>query len=440
MVNLKFGHIAIIFGVTGIALLYVVTALSQPVLIADYNELENHEGEVVSVEGAILSYKYTDTGELVFTIYGNKQVMDIVVENHRQTSKNLDINSVISATGEVQMDFNKNYEIVVIDEKNIEVIGKYEPVLMDINFPEFYNNTYIKTAGTISSLEKYYGDSTRLTLRNGTSCIESILYGTSSGLNIGDNIEVQGIARKCSSSLRVYIYSANALSVTGHWEFETVGLLELGNNPESYMDFPVAVSGFVRTEPYFQPAYSLYLTDNPYDSGLSLRVELVEIDETYVLHKGDFLSMLTYTCYDPETLRFYLMPVTLDIIERNDIDIVTITELSENYLKYERALINLTGYIHSTSDGFILTDRGVLNNSSIILPLSFPVNEPLGFVNRSASSSTDSLPQNNNLLENGHHGSRISLPGRLEYTPHRFSYSFTLEPNPSEVFWFSYFG
>jgi hypothetical protein len=435
MLKLKFGHIAMIFGGTGIALLYVVTVLSQPVQIANFDELSHHEGQQVSVEGTVLSYKTTETDELIITVYNEQKTLDIFLENNVDKQKKLQINTMISATGEVQLNYRGKYELVVTDNKNMNIIGEYRPPDLNLTYPEIHNNSYVAMSGTVLGLEDYYGDALKLLVRNGSARMEIIAYDPPSSLSIGDNIEADGIIRNTLAGFRLYSYSSDAIVKTGRWEFESTGLQELSANPESYLDFPVNIQCFVRVEPYTQPAYSFYISDSPVDSELKLRVELSELNEPLELHKGDTISMLTYTAFDTSTLRYFLTPVGLELIDNRGAWQVSIDELAENAFEYERALLNISGYLHYTDNNYMITDRNVLGNSSVYLPIQMPLNGSPGLMNMSAYISQTITTDYEAMPFDQSSSNKVSLHGRLVLNPRRFFYSFTLEPNPSDVFY-----
>ena len=158
------------------------------------------------------------------------------------------------------------------------------------------------------------------------------------------------------------------------------------------------------------------------------------------LHKGDSVSMLTYTVFDTATLRYYLTPVGIDLINSGGVWQVSINELAENAYEYERAHLNLSGYLHYMNNNYTLTDRAVFKNSSVYLPITPPFNESAGLENMSAFIPSSNLMTYVDAPIDKSSGSKVCLHGRLNLEPLRFSYSFTLEPNPSDVFWFPYFG
>jgi hypothetical protein len=428
-----------IFGITGIALLYVVTVLSHPVEVDNFNTLPDYEGQQVSVEGTVLSYKTTETGELVISIYNNKNTLDVIVENNVNNHQNIEINSIIEATGEVHMNYRGDYEIVVTDSNNVHITGRFNPPELNLTYMEPYNNTYATTSGTVLELEDYYGDALRLTVQNGSDRLEIIVYDSPSALTVGDIIDIDGVLRDTRAGHRLFCYSRESITVTGRWEFDSPGLADISSRPEAYLNIPCNVLGFVRYEPYTQPATSFYISNSPAGSELNFRVQLTEPDHGIEMHKGDGISMVTCTAFDESSLRYYLRPLSIELVSSYGEWEVTICDLAENTYEYERALLNLSGYLHDVCNEYILTDRAVMENSSIYLPITPPFNEPERFLNESVESPGFFFSNDTQLL-NIHPGSRVYLHGRLSFEPLRFSYSFTLEPNPSDVFWFPYFG
>lgn len=440
MRKLSFGQFAIVFGVCGIALLYVVTVLSEPVLVHDFKELENLEGETVSVEGTVLCYQITGNGELYYTIYNDKKVVDIVIENNMNVQDITEINFILKVTGEVQKNYRGDIEIVVTEISNIQVLGKDDPdPLTWTDFSES-NETYIKAEGTVIGTGEYYNYQ-KLLLQNNSNKIEVILTHPSSNIGVGDIIELNGIIKKSKDDYRMYVYSPEAVKVTGFWQVSSIGLDQLIEAPEKYLDFPINVQGYVRYEPWTNPAYSFYLSDNNINSEVSLRVDLSDMDSSLNLHKGDIVNIISYTVFDENSMRFLLKPMSIEIKDRYGTWETDIDDLAENVIDYERALLNLTGYLYSTDNNFYLGNRAVKDNCTVLLKIVPNItNSSLISLNNLNNSLPSSNPVGLSDSFTFSQGSKVSLLGRLELFPEHFSHQFTLEPDPNCFFWFPYFG
>ncbi|UCH89913.1 MAG: OB-fold nucleic acid binding domain-containing protein, partial [Thermoplasmata archaeon] len=370
MLGLKFGHVAIIFGVLGIAFLYVVTVLSQPIQIEDFTELEHYEGEVVSVEGTILNSYTTSNGEQYYTLYKNEDLLDVIIENNKNVDKNAQVNSIVSVTGEVQKNYRGEYELVGTDGKSLKVVGQCNPPDLNWTNVEFFNNTYVQTAGTVIDIEDYYGDKQKLKLKSSSDTMSVIVLDPTGILGIGDNIEIKGIIRQMPAEYRLYIYSSSAITITGHWDLESVSLFDLTSAPEKYLEFPINVQGVVRYEPWTNPTYSFYLSDSAVDSEISIRVDLSELPEGMELHKGDSVALVAYTAFDKALLRYYLTPIAIEVTQRHGEWQLGLDELAASPVEYERAELNLSGYIDSSGNDYFVCNRARLENSSISLSLA----------------------------------------------------------------------
>ena len=60
--SIKVEHLAIMFLVIGLIVLYFMSLASQPIFIKDYSELDNYEGETVIIKGIVLDYDSTKYG------------------------------------------------------------------------------------------------------------------------------------------------------------------------------------------------------------------------------------------------------------------------------------------------------------------------------------------------------------------------------------------
>lgn len=434
MLRIKFGHFAMIFGVLGIALLYVVTVLSQPVLVSDFSNLEDFEGEVVSVEGTVLFQHLISDQETVITLYNNRQTLELVTEFGTGHYDNTRVNTILRATGEVQKKFNGEYQLVVLDPTNLVTAGTFEPPSVSWSDQKEHNNSYIAVAGTITHLEDYFGDKQRLTLRNGSESLDVILLTPGISLKIGNNIEASGILRGTDGDYRLYIYTSDVIRVTGQWHITTIGLEDLMSEPERCTDFPTYLQGVVRYEPYSDPAYSFYLSNSALDSSISLRVELSGFDQQLTLHKGDIVTMLTYTIYDPATLRYELNPVEMQVIGSCEDWQVTIDELSENQIEYERASLNLTGYLYMDNNSYFLGNRAVMDNCSYLLKVVLEEKEIEVSNGTKLMDYLDLSIYGERPVDSPNKGIRTTLHGRLLYRQEHFDYVFTLKAEPASSF------
>ena len=193
------------------------------------------------------------------------------------------------------------------------------------------------------------------------------------------------------------------------------------SEPERCLDFPAFLTGVVRYEPYSNPAYSFYLSDSAIDSSISLKVDLNGLAEKPVLHKGDTVSMLACTRYDLSTMRYVLEPVDLEIVRSYGTWCISLDELAENIIEYERAQINLTAYLYRTDSDYVLGNRAVLENCSVMLKV-LPENINQSIMNLYPFYTTNTV------------GIPASLQGTANARPGSFEYLFTLKAEPDSYF------
>ena len=123
--SIKVEHLAIIFLVIGLIILYFMSLASQPTFIDDYSELDNYEGETVIVKGIVLDYDSTVYGGTYLTVLEPddlESTLKIFIETY---GGNLTVGDIVQAKGTV-LRLNENLlELVVVNEKDITIIGHW---------------------------------------------------------------------------------------------------------------------------------------------------------------------------------------------------------------------------------------------------------------------------------------------------------------------------
>jgi hypothetical protein len=406
--------------------------------LTDINELENLDGEIVSVEGTLLDTYITDNNELICTLYCSKKTVDVIVENNKIIDNDLKINSKISVAGKVQKNYRNEYDIVVTDSKNLKSVGQSDPPEIDWENIDFYNNSYIQTYGTVIGIEDYYGNNQKILIKNTSTKIEGILETTPFDIKIGSNIKVCGILKLSNYGNRIYIYNPLAVEVMGSWNIETHNLDDLVSEPEKFIDYPVYLQGFVKYEPYSNPAFSFNLAEQKENSRFNIWVDLKEVQKEVELHKGDSVSLLANTAYDESSMKYYLVPKTIEVIESHGGWNKDLLDIVENSYEYERAGLNLTGYLLKDENEYYLCDRSNIENTSIKLQLKIINWERID----DYLIENKILSDDQNDLVNASHfkalGEKNTLRGKLTFCPELFIYVFSLEPNPNCVFFNPY--
>ena len=152
--NLKLKHYSLILSIAGIAILYFISLLSQPVLIELF-ELPDYEDKQVIVEGAVTEYHVTTYGSQLITIKDKNNSAIIFIE----TEIDVEYGDRIRATGKVQK-YNDGWEIIVSNKKFIETIQKWQNISIPLwqlaQKPSNYQGLNVNVAGVVDSLYDNY--------------------------------------------------------------------------------------------------------------------------------------------------------------------------------------------------------------------------------------------------------------------------------------------
>jgi RecG-like helicase len=152
--NLKLKHYALLLAITGIAVLYFISLLSQPVLI-DLSELPDYEDKQVIVEGTVTEYHVTTYGSQLITIKDKNNSATIFIE----AEMDVEYGDRIRATGKVQK-YNDGWEIIVSNKKFIETIQKWQNISIPLwqlaQKPSNYQGLNVNVTGVVDSLYDNY--------------------------------------------------------------------------------------------------------------------------------------------------------------------------------------------------------------------------------------------------------------------------------------------
>ena len=152
--NLKLKHYSLLLAITGIAVLYFISLLSQPVLI-ELSELPDYEDKQVIVEGTVTEYHVTTYGSQLTTIKDKNNSATIFIE----TEIDVEYGDRIRATGKVQK-YNDGWEIIVSNKKFIETIQKWQNISIPLwqlaQKPSNYQGLNVNVTGVVDSLYDNY--------------------------------------------------------------------------------------------------------------------------------------------------------------------------------------------------------------------------------------------------------------------------------------------
>lgn len=377
----SFAHLAVLFAVVGIIVLYSISSLSEPEHIR-LDEIPDHVGEDVVVQGVVIDHETTVRGDAELLIYGDTTTLEVVVEDY---DKNIEINRMIKLQGEVR-EFRDQYELVAVTDSSIEVIGEYETELVLLADMGEYLNQYISIEGVIVDEYIYGGGGLYLDLFQNNRIVTVYLdkyykYVELTGLelNITDTVKVSGIVRETSSGHKLIVYNENSVELTGHWQIKQLSIenitlqtqltsqqvaRELASNPSEFGTFPVEITGYVKYEPMY--GTSFYISEKPIDGTYSLKIKTNDCNLSK-LHKGDKVNLAGNLVYDLKSLRYFVEAFYVELVEPYGNWTVSFEELVRNSYEYLNATVNISGYVYRLWDErfFYLVDSNQSYNFSL---------------------------------------------------------------------------
>jgi len=192
MVKIQLKYFVVLLSVVCITLLYFLSTLSQPILI-ELNEVPEHEGKQVIVEGTVTEHHVTTFGGHIINIkdMDNQSSFEVIVFVEEETI--VEYGDKIKATGKVQK-YNDEWEVVVNDARFVEIIQKWNNITFPLwqlaENPIKYVGININVTGMVERDYDYYFYLTDLEEEH--SII--VNYDSSKFHNFtqGDNVYVQG--------------------------------------------------------------------------------------------------------------------------------------------------------------------------------------------------------------------------------------------------------
>ena len=115
---MKLKYFSLIFSISGILILYLISKLSQPVLI-NISEMHDYEGKSVTIKGLVKEHHLTKYGSQIITIIDNSATTEIFVEG----KMDIEYGDTIQVTGEVQK-YQDKLELIVNNNQQIKILQK----------------------------------------------------------------------------------------------------------------------------------------------------------------------------------------------------------------------------------------------------------------------------------------------------------------------------
>lgn len=151
---MKLKHIALLFATTGTLLLYLLSTLTQPTIIA-LDQISNFEGKQITTEGVVSDYYSTKYGSQMITIKNNNTSAIVFLEDALE----IEFGDIIQVTGPVQK-YNDDFEIIVENIRDLKIICKWNnisfPVWQLAENPTRYEGLNVNISGIVDSVFDTY--------------------------------------------------------------------------------------------------------------------------------------------------------------------------------------------------------------------------------------------------------------------------------------------
>jgi hypothetical protein len=148
---MKFKYLIIIIAIASLIVLYVVSMLSQPVLIS-LSELEAYNEQQVIVQGVVTDYRTTAYGSQLVTIRDTENTTNSVIL-YIEGEIFVEYGDIIQATGEVQQ-YKEQWEVSVNNPSFVTILQKWgtqsTPLWQLAENPERYLGTNVNVTGTVT--------------------------------------------------------------------------------------------------------------------------------------------------------------------------------------------------------------------------------------------------------------------------------------------------
>ena len=153
---MKLKYFSLIFSISGILILYLISKLSQPALI-NINEMHDYEGKEVTIKGLVKEYHLTNYGSLIITIFDDNSTAELFIEG----KIDIEYGDLIQATGEVQK-YQDKWELIVNDNRQVKILQKWQNISMPLwqlaENPTRYLDLNVNVSGYVEfvSNENFY--------------------------------------------------------------------------------------------------------------------------------------------------------------------------------------------------------------------------------------------------------------------------------------------
>ncbi len=305
-------------------ILYFLSLAAKPIFISDYSKLGDYEGETVIVDGIIIDIDTTSRNEGILTVLepdDMESTLKIFVENN---GRNFSIGDKIQVKGSVLKINEGFYELMVINDKDIELTGHWYNYKLSIPElahrlevqPEEFKYLPVQVSGYIKYEPRIPITSIRLSEDPGDGIYNvkvdipdpNLLEQLSVDLHKGDlvSLNVSVDYNENNFEYKLILKNITLLRSYGEW---FITLSELQEAPFMFEGATINTSGYIFD---FEPNYNfILLLDTPsigrWDTNCSIWVDVTGLDLTSVhLDDNYFISLTGPLYYDPQYLDYAL--------------------------------------------------------------------------------------------------------------------------------------
>ena len=317
--SIKVEHLAMLFLTFGIIVLYFMSLASEPVLVEDFSKLGDYEGEVVITKGIIIDLDPTSRNELVLTVLepGDlESTLKIFIEN---SNRNFTIGDMIQVKGSVLKLAEGFLELVVVNEKDIEIIGHWHNIRLSIpelahrleHSPYEFRYLPVELSGFLKFEPRQPVASIRLSEHptDGFYTVKvEVPNEVQSQINLhkGDfiSLNVSVTYNENNFEYKLTLINFTLLQIYGFWD---VPLQELTDQPFIFENALINTSGFIHDyEPYYN---YILIFDTPVErrglANCSIWVDITGLNLTcYMLQDDYFITLTGVLYYDPQYIDY----------------------------------------------------------------------------------------------------------------------------------------
>jgi cytochrome c-type biogenesis protein CcmE len=148
---MKFKYLIILIAIASLAALYLLSLVSQPVLVS-LSDLSTYNGQQVIVQGSVTDYRTTTFGSQIITIR-DKENSTNSVALYIEGEIMVEYGDTIQAIGEIQQ-YKEQWEISVNNPQFVTILQKWNhqsfPLWQLAENPEKYLDTNVNVTGIVT--------------------------------------------------------------------------------------------------------------------------------------------------------------------------------------------------------------------------------------------------------------------------------------------------